>query len=155
MKPLGNTNIPLGTEFGWNLLDPQALLHEGAPYSDTKTKKYLILLTRWCPDLEAVRKERRTVSCKWQPEPAGSVPRHGGEGHYRVHHRLRRHRLPCDGPVEGMPGDNYFEPDADGREIAQVSTPSHARSAEARSASPADRLTPARADLEESKGVVW
>ena len=23
MRPLGNTNIPLGAEFGWNLLDPQ------------------------------------------------------------------------------------------------------------------------------------
>ena len=34
MQPLGNTNIPLGAEFGWNLLDPTAPYEEGAPYSD-------------------------------------------------------------------------------------------------------------------------
>ncbi len=45
MKPLGNTNIPLGAEFGWNLLDPQEPYTEGAPYSDTKTRKFLVLLT--------------------------------------------------------------------------------------------------------------
>jgi Flp pilus assembly protein TadG len=45
MKPLGYTNIPLGAEFGWNLLDPQEPFPEAAPYTDEKTKKYLILLT--------------------------------------------------------------------------------------------------------------
>ena len=45
MRPIGNTNIPLGAEFGWNLLDPQEPYTEGAPYSDTKTRKYLVLLT--------------------------------------------------------------------------------------------------------------
>ena len=45
MKPVGNTNIPLGAEFGWNLLDPQAPYTEGNPFSDPNTKKYLILLT--------------------------------------------------------------------------------------------------------------
>ncbi|MCB1377040.1 MAG: VWA domain-containing protein [Alphaproteobacteria bacterium] len=45
MRPLGNTNIPLGAEFGWNLLDPQAPFSEGAPYSDSKTRKFLIMLT--------------------------------------------------------------------------------------------------------------
>ncbi len=45
MRPLGNTNIPLGAEFGWNLLDPQEPYTEGAPYSDKKTRKFLVLLT--------------------------------------------------------------------------------------------------------------
>lgn len=45
MEPVGNTNIPLGAEFGWNLLDPDAPFTEGAPYGDGKTKKFLVLLT--------------------------------------------------------------------------------------------------------------
>lgn len=45
MKPVGYTNIPLGAEFGWNLLDPQAPYSEGAAYSDSNTRKFLVLLT--------------------------------------------------------------------------------------------------------------
>ncbi len=45
MQPVGNTNIPLGAEFGWNLLDPDAPFTEGAAYGDAKTKKFLVLLT--------------------------------------------------------------------------------------------------------------
>jgi Flp pilus assembly protein TadG len=45
MYPVGNTNIPLGAEFGWNLLDPGAPFTEGAAYADDKTKKFLVLLT--------------------------------------------------------------------------------------------------------------
>ncbi|WP_373503283.1 pilus assembly protein TadG-related protein [Aestuariivirga sp.] len=45
MRPLGNTNIPLGAAFGWNLLDPAAPYTEAVPYTDKKTHKYLILLT--------------------------------------------------------------------------------------------------------------
>ncbi|HUR42609.1 MAG TPA: vWA domain-containing protein [Aestuariivirga sp.] len=45
MSPVGNTNIPLGAEFGWNLLDPDLPFSEGAPYDDAKTKKFLVLLT--------------------------------------------------------------------------------------------------------------
>jgi Mg-chelatase subunit ChlD len=45
MFPLGNTNIPLGVEFGWNLLDPDDPYQEGAPYSDESTKKFMVLLT--------------------------------------------------------------------------------------------------------------
>jgi Flp pilus assembly protein TadG len=45
MKPVGNTDIPLGVEFGWNLLDPAAPFTEGAPYTDTTTKKFMVLLT--------------------------------------------------------------------------------------------------------------
>ncbi len=45
MTPLGNTNIPLGAEFGWNLLDPAAPFSEGVSYEDDTTKKFLVLLT--------------------------------------------------------------------------------------------------------------
>lgn len=45
MQPLGNTNIPLGAEFGWNLLDPQLPYDQAVPYSDKKTRKFLVLLT--------------------------------------------------------------------------------------------------------------
>ncbi|MFT3987553.1 vWA domain-containing protein [Aestuariivirga sp.] len=45
MYPVGNTNIPLGFEFGWNLLDPAAPYTEGAPYTDADTKKFIVLLT--------------------------------------------------------------------------------------------------------------
>lgn len=45
MRPLGNTNIQLGVEFGWNLLDPAMPFSEGAAYTDTKNRKYLVLLT--------------------------------------------------------------------------------------------------------------
>ena len=45
MRPLGNTNISLGAEFGWNLLDPQLPFDEGAAYSNKKTRKFLVLLT--------------------------------------------------------------------------------------------------------------
>jgi Flp pilus assembly protein TadG len=45
MYPVGNTDIPLGVEFGWNLLDPDAPFTEGAPYDDDTTKKFMVLLT--------------------------------------------------------------------------------------------------------------
>ena len=45
MMPVGNTDIPLGVEFGWNLLDPDAPYTEGVPYSDGSTKKFMVLLT--------------------------------------------------------------------------------------------------------------
>ncbi len=45
MYPVGNTNIPLGVEFGYNLLDPAQPYTQGNPYSDKQTQKYLIILT--------------------------------------------------------------------------------------------------------------
>ena len=45
MRPLGNTNIALGAEFGWNLLDPALPFAEARPYADTDNKKFLVLLT--------------------------------------------------------------------------------------------------------------
>jgi len=45
MRPLGNTNIALGAEFGWNLLDPALPFAEARPYADTENRKFLVLLT--------------------------------------------------------------------------------------------------------------
>lgn len=45
MEPIGYTNIALGTEFGWNLLDPDEPFDEAVDYSDKVTKKFIIILT--------------------------------------------------------------------------------------------------------------
>jgi len=45
MTPYAWTHIALGAEFGFHLLSGQAPFSEGAPYSDTTTSKYLVLLT--------------------------------------------------------------------------------------------------------------
>lgn len=45
MQPVGNTNIPLGVEFGWHVLSSNEPFTEGAPYDDTETMKFMIVLT--------------------------------------------------------------------------------------------------------------
>lgn len=45
MRPIGYTNIPLGVEFGWNLLDPSEPFTEGASLDDRSTRKFIIILT--------------------------------------------------------------------------------------------------------------
>ena len=57
MKPIGYTNIPLGVEFGWNLLDPAEPFAEAAAYDDKDTRKFIVILTDgvqttpgWGPD---------------------------------------------------------------------------------------------------------
>jgi hypothetical protein len=45
MAAAGNTVIPEGIAWGWRLLSPDFPFPEGAPYSDTDTIKFLILLT--------------------------------------------------------------------------------------------------------------
>jgi Flp pilus assembly protein TadG len=45
MVPIGYTNIPLGAEFGWNLLDPEEPFADGAAYDDAETKKFIVILT--------------------------------------------------------------------------------------------------------------
>jgi hypothetical protein len=45
MAAAGNTVIPEGIAWGWRLLSPGFPFPEGAPYSDTDTIKFLILLT--------------------------------------------------------------------------------------------------------------
>lgn len=41
----GGTNIPSGLAWGWRVLSPGEPFAEGAPYSDAKTRKILVLLT--------------------------------------------------------------------------------------------------------------
>lgn len=67
MYPVGNTNIPLGVEFGWHLLDSGEPFTEGAPAGDNLTGKYLILLT------DGVQ-----TSSQWGSDGARSVA-HGNE----------------------------------------------------------------------------
>ena len=67
MRPLGNTNIPLGAEFGWNLLDPQLPYDQAAPYDDPLVRKFLVLLT------DGVQ-----TSKQWGGDTQRSVP-HGQE----------------------------------------------------------------------------
>ncbi len=45
MEPVGNTNIPLATEFGWNLLDPAAPFTEASEYADDNNRKFIVILT--------------------------------------------------------------------------------------------------------------
>lgn len=45
MQADGNTNIALGLNWGWNLLDPGYPFEEGVSYDDPETVKIIILLT--------------------------------------------------------------------------------------------------------------
>ncbi len=45
MKPYEYTHIALGAEFGYHLLSPNLPFDEGASYSDTATRKIMVLLT--------------------------------------------------------------------------------------------------------------
>ena len=45
MKPYAWTHIALGAEFGYHLLSPDAPFTEGAPYNNSSTEKFLVILT--------------------------------------------------------------------------------------------------------------
>ena len=45
MKPYAWTHIALGVEFGYHLLSPNAPFSEGVSYSNTDTRKFMIVLT--------------------------------------------------------------------------------------------------------------
>jgi Flp pilus assembly protein TadG len=45
MKPYAWTHIALGVEFGYHMLSPNAPYTQGASFSDTGTKKFLVVLT--------------------------------------------------------------------------------------------------------------
>jgi Flp pilus assembly protein TadG len=45
MRPYAWTHIALGVEFGYHMLSPNAPFTSGAAYSDTETKKYMVVLT--------------------------------------------------------------------------------------------------------------
>ena len=41
----GNTDIPFGLEWGWNVLSPVGPFADGKPYDDQEWKKYVVLMT--------------------------------------------------------------------------------------------------------------
>lgn len=120
MRPLGNTNIPLGAEFGWNLLDSAAPYSEGVPYTDAKTKKYLILLT------DGVQ-----TSKQWGPNGSRSV-QNGNDNLVTLCGQMAAKGITVftiaydvDAPavtdlLKKCAGERYYEPDVDNTEIARV-----------------------------------
>jgi Flp pilus assembly protein TadG len=45
MTPYSYTHVPLGVEFGYHVLSPNAPYGEGVSYSDTTTSKFMVVLT--------------------------------------------------------------------------------------------------------------
>jgi Flp pilus assembly protein TadG len=45
MTPYAYTHVPLGVEFGYHVLSPNAPYGEGVSYSDTTTSKFMVVLT--------------------------------------------------------------------------------------------------------------
>ena len=41
----GNTDIPFGLEWGWNVVSPVGPFADGKPYDDQEWKKYVVLMT--------------------------------------------------------------------------------------------------------------
>jgi Flp pilus assembly protein TadG len=120
MKPVGNTNIPLGAEFGWNLLDPQAPYTQAAPYTDTNTRKYLILLTDG-------------VQTSTQSGSGGTRTVENGNSNLTdLCNAIDKKKITIfaiayditDSAVtkllKGCAKDNYYEPDVGGSEISNV-----------------------------------
>lgn len=120
MRPLGNTNIPLGAEFGWNLLDPQLPYDEGAPYDDPLNRKFLVLLT------DGVQ-----TSSEWGGDTQRSIP-HGRENLLSLCEGMRAEGITVftiaydikDAEVTDLlkacaPG-RYFEPDKGSDDISAV-----------------------------------
>ena len=120
MRPVGNTNIPLGTEFGWNLLDPDLPFDEALPYNSKFNRKFLVLLT------DGVQ-----TSEQWGTGNARSVA-NGNENLLTICEGVRESGITVftiayditDPAVTTLlkscaPG-NYYEPDSGGGEIGQV-----------------------------------
>jgi Flp pilus assembly protein TadG len=120
MLPVGNTNIPLGVQFGWNLLDPASPFTEGAPYADTTYKKFMIILT------DGVQ-----TSKQWAADGTRSVQA-GNDNLVAVCGAARQKKITIfaiayditDPAVTNLlkqcaPG-NYFEASTNGSEIDQV-----------------------------------
>ena len=120
MRPLGNTNIPLGAEFGWNLLDPREPYTEGAPYSNKKTRKFIVLLT-----------DGLQTSSQWGSDKGRSISQ--GEANLKnICKGMRDANITVFSIAYDItnpkvtellkacaPG-RYYEPDAGGSEIKQV-----------------------------------
>ena len=120
MRPLGNTNIPLGAEFGWNLLDPQEPYTEGAPYSNKKIRKFLVLLTDGIQTSSQWDKDKgRSISqgeanlldiCKGMRDAKITV--------FTIAYDITNPKV--TELLKACAPGNYYEPDAGGSEIKQV-----------------------------------
>jgi Flp pilus assembly protein TadG len=120
MRPLGNTNIALGAEFGWNLLDDAAPFSGTASYTDGVTRKYLILLT------DGVQ-----TSKQWGPGKSRNI-QHGQQNLVSLCGGMRGKGITVfsiaydvtDKQVTNLLKDcapgKYYEPDADGKSISLV-----------------------------------
>lgn len=120
MKPLGYTNITLGAEFGFNLLDPDLPYDEGLPYSNRKNRKYLILLT------DGVQ-----TTNQWGPLDSRTVA-NAGPNLLSICQSMRDLKITIftiaydvtDPAVTSLlqqcSSGKYYEPSADGSEISKV-----------------------------------
>lgn len=45
MTVIGDTNVAVGLMWGWHVLSPNVPFSDGAPYTDAKTRKYVVLMT--------------------------------------------------------------------------------------------------------------
>jgi Flp pilus assembly protein TadG len=45
MSVIGDTNVAIGLAWGWHVLSPTGPLVKGAPYSDTTTRKFAVVMT--------------------------------------------------------------------------------------------------------------
>jgi Flp pilus assembly protein TadG len=120
MRPLGNTNIPLGAEFGWNLLDPQDPYTEGAAYADPKTRKFLVLLTDGVQTSSEFAKDgsRSIAQAESNLVSICKSVRDKGITVFTIAYDITNPKV-TDLLKECAPS-RYYEPDAGGSEIKQV-----------------------------------
>jgi Flp pilus assembly protein TadG len=103
MTAVGNTNIPIGLMWGWHLLSPNLPFADGVPYSNTETKKFIVLLT----DGDNVNSEEdnpnnstySTIGYVWQKRMA-PIDENASENARTTHMDKRMEKL-CDNIKDG------------------------------------------------------
>jgi hypothetical protein len=120
MRPLGNTNIALGAEFGWNLLDPQEPYSNAVPYSDTLTRKFIVLLTDGLQTSKEFGESnsRSVAAAQVNLKALCSGMREEGITVFSIAYDVTDSAV-TDLLSDCAPG-RYFEPDAGGGEIQSV-----------------------------------
>ena len=120
MRPLGNTNIPLGTEFGWNLLDPKAPYTEGVAYSHPKTKKFLVLLTDGVQTSKEFGEDgsRSIAQGNDNLVELCTNMRNAGVTVFTIAYDITATKV--TDLLKACAGERYFEPSASGAEITSV-----------------------------------
>ena len=120
MRPLGNTNIPLGAEFGWNLLDPQAPYAEGVAYSHPKTKKFLVLLTDGVQTSKEFGEDGSRSVALGNDNLVELCTNMGNAGVtvFAIAYDITNPKV--TDLLKACAGERYFEPSASGSEITSV-----------------------------------